>query len=93
MGSFSKSNTKNIIFQIFIVYSLLTFLIFIILNIGSVRLFNSLNLSMSIISNGGFLPANTLNQIVIQMLKELYNNSDIFRYDKRKYSTSEYYEH
>ena len=63
MGSFSKSNTKNIIFQIFIVYSLLTFLIFIILNIGSVRLFNSLNLSMSIISNGGFLPANTLNQI------------------------------
>ena len=66
MGSFSKSNTKNIIFQIFIVYSLLTFLIFIILNIGSVRLFNSLNLSMSIISNGGFLPANTLNQIFLK---------------------------
>ena len=66
MGSFSKSNTKNIIFQIFIVYSLLTFLIFIILNIGSVRLFNSLNLSMSIISNGGFLPTNSLNQIFLK---------------------------
>ncbi len=66
MGSFSKSNTKNIIFQIFFVYSLLTLLIFIILNIGSVRLFNSLNLSMSIISNGGFLPANNLNQIFLR---------------------------
>ena len=66
MGSFSKSNTKNIIFQIFFVYSLLTLLIFIILNIGSVRLFNSLNLSMSIISNGGFLPTNSLNQIFLK---------------------------
>ena len=66
MGSFSKSNTKNVIFQIFFVYSLLTLLIFIILNIGSVRLFNSLNLSMSIISNGGFLPANNLNQIFLK---------------------------
>ena len=66
MGSFSKSNTKNIIFQIFFVYSLLTFLIFIILNVGSVRLFNSLNLSMSIISNGGFLPTNNLNQIFLK---------------------------
>lgn len=36
--------------------------------------------------------ASTLNQIVIQMLKKLYNNSDIFRYDKPKYSTNEYYE-
>ena len=66
MGSFSKSNTKNILFQIFLVYSLLTLLIFIILNIGDVRLFNSLNLSMTIISNGGFLPANSLNQIFLK---------------------------
>ena len=54
MGSFSKSNTKNILLQIFLVYSLLTLLILIILNIGNVRLFNSLNLSMTIISNGRF---------------------------------------
>ncbi len=66
MGSFSKSNTKNILLQIFLVYSLLTLLIFIILNIGNVRLFNSLNLSMTIISNGGFLPANNLDQIFLE---------------------------
>ena len=65
MGSFSKSNTKNILFQIFLVYALLTLLILIIL-IGDVRLFNSLNLSMTIISNGGFLPANSLDQIFLQ---------------------------
>ena len=66
LGFFSKSNTKNAILQIFLVYSLLTLLIFIILNIGSVRLFNSLNLSMSIISNGGFLPSNSLSQIFLK---------------------------
>ena len=65
MGSFSKSNTKNILLQIFLVYSLLTLLIFVILNLGDVRLFNSLNLSMTIISNGGFLPTNSLNQIFL----------------------------
>ena len=52
--------------QIFLVYSLLTLLILIILSIGNVRLFNSLNLSMTIISNGGFLPANSLDQIFIK---------------------------
>ena len=66
MGSFSKSNTKNILLQIFLVYSLLTLLILIILSIGSVRLFNSLNLSMTIISNGGFLPTNNLDQIFLK---------------------------
>ena len=66
MGSFSKSNTKNVILQIFLVYSLLTVLIFILLNIGNARLFNSLNLSMTIISNGGFLPTNSLNQIFLK---------------------------
>ena len=66
MGSFSKSNTKNILLQIFLVYSLLTLLILIILSIGNVRLFNSLNLSMTIISNGGFLPTNSLDQIFLK---------------------------
>ncbi len=66
MGSISKLNIKNILFQIFLVYSLLTLLVFIILNIGNVRMFNSLNLSMTIISNGGFLPTNNLNQIFLK---------------------------
>ncbi len=66
MGFFSKSNIKNVILKIFLIYSLLTLLIFIILNFGNVRLFNSLNLSMTIISNGGFLPTNSLNQIFLK---------------------------
>ncbi len=66
MGSFSKFNTKNILLQIFLVYSLLTLLILIILSIGNVRLFNSLNLSMTVISNGGFLPTNNLDQIFLK---------------------------
>ncbi len=66
MGPVSKSNIKNILLQIFLVYSLLTLLIFVILNVGNVRLFNSLNLSMTIISNGGFLPANSLSQIFLK---------------------------
>ena len=62
-GIFSSSNIKTVLFKIFFVYSLLTILIFIILNIADIRLFNSLNLSMTIISNGGFLPTNNLSQI------------------------------
>ena len=72
MGALSKSNIKNVLLQIFLVYSLLTLLIFIILNFGNVRLFNSLNLSMTIISNGGFLPTNSLDQIFLN------NNQHIF---------------
>ncbi len=94
MGSFSKTNTKNVILQIFLVYSLLTLLIFFILNIGNVRLFNSLNLSMTIISNGGFLPADSLNQIfqkndhyilAITLLIPTLNIFFLFNiYDKKK---------
>ncbi len=64
-GSLSSSNIKNMLLQIFLIYILLTLIIFIILNIGNIRLFNSLNLSMTIISNGGFLPSNSLNQIFL----------------------------
>ena len=63
MGSISKSNIKNALFKIFIIYLLLTLITFVLLNFGNVRLFNSLNLSMTLISNGGFLPTNNLNQI------------------------------
>ena len=62
-GSFSETNITKVVLQIFLIYSILTLLIFIILNFGNIRLFNSLNLSMTIISNGGFLPTNSLNQI------------------------------
>ena len=50
--------------KIFIIYSLFTLIIFITLNIFDFRSFISLNLSMSIISSGGFLPVNSLDTLL-----------------------------
>ena len=63
--SFNKAETLKQSFKIFILYSVLTLLIFIILNMFNIRAFNSLNLAMSVISSGGFLPANNLSNILI----------------------------
>ena len=63
--SFNKAETLKQSLKIFFLYSLITFGIFIILNIFDIRLFNSLNLSMTIISSGGFLPTNNLSNILI----------------------------
>ena len=63
--SFNSSEVIKQTVKIFILYSAITISIFIILNIFDIRVFNSLNLSMSIISSGGFLPANDLASILI----------------------------
>ena len=63
--SFNKSETFKQALKIFLFYSLITFSIFIILNLFNIRLFNSLNLAMTIISSGGFLPSNNLSNILI----------------------------
>jgi len=68
--SFNKAETLKQSFKIFLLYSLLTLGIFIILNIFEIRMFNSLNLAMTIISSGGFLPSNNLSNILI-------NNSQV----------------
>ena len=60
----SKENIKNNILKIFIYYCVLSFGIFLLFNISGIRLFNSLNLSMSLISGGGFLPTNILANII-----------------------------
>ena len=60
----SESNTKDVLLKIFVLYSILSFIIFLLLNFSEVRMFNSLNLSMSLISTGGFLPTNSLNKII-----------------------------
>ena len=64
--SFNKAETLKQSFKIFLLYSLITFSIFIILNLLNVRTFNSLNLAMTIISSGGFLPSNDLSNILIK---------------------------
>jgi len=63
--SFNKAETLKQSLKIFLLYSLITLGIFIIMNITGVRLFNSLNLAMTIISSGGFLPSNNLSNILI----------------------------
>ena len=60
----SENNIKNLLLKIFILYSALSFIIFLFLNFSNVRMFNSLNLSMSLVSAGGFLPTDSLNNII-----------------------------
>ena len=73
LTNFISFNTTEIFkqsFKILILYSSLTFLLFIILNLLDVRIFDSLNLSMSIISSGGFLPVNNIEVILNSHLKQ-----------------------
>ncbi len=63
--SFSSSEILKQTIKIFLLYSCLTIFIFIVLNIFGVRTFNSLNLAMTIISSGGFLPDNELSTILL----------------------------
>ena len=67
--SFNKAETLKQSFKIFLLYSLITLGIFIILNIFEIRMFNSLNLAMTVISSGGFLPSNNLSSILINNLQ------------------------
>ena len=62
--SFSSSEIIKQTIKIFLLYSTLTIIIFIILNIIGIRSFNSLNLAMTLISSGGFLPENDLSAIL-----------------------------
>ncbi len=59
-----ESNIRGLISKIFIFYVILSFIIFISLNITDIRMFNSLNLSMTLVSTGGFLPTNSLDNII-----------------------------
>jgi len=63
--SFNKAETLKQSLKIFLLYSFITLGIFIILNISEIRMFNSLNLAMTVISSGGFLPSNNLSNILI----------------------------
>ena len=70
--SFNTSETLKQSTKILILYTALTFGIFVILNISSIRSFNSFNLAMTIISSGGFLPTNSLSNILDTKTKEIF---------------------
>ena len=62
--SFDSSEIFKQAIKIFLLYSFLTLMIFIILNLFSIRTFNSLNLAFTLISSGGFLPTDDLANIL-----------------------------
>ena len=83
--SLNNSETLKQAVKIFLLYTSITFLIFIILNMSSIRTFDSLNLAYSLISSGGFLPVNSLSeilrenyQIIILSLLMLFSFFSIF---------------
>ncbi len=67
--SFNSSEILKQTIKIFLLYSGLTVSIFLILNILGIRSFNSLNLAMSIISSGGFMPVNDLSLVLNSNVK------------------------
>jgi len=62
--SFNTSEVLKQAIKVFFIYSGITLVIFIILNLFSIRTFDSLNLAFSLISSGGFLPTNNLSSII-----------------------------
>ena len=74
LTNFISFNTSEILKQsikILILYTSLTFFLFIILNLIDLRVFDALNLSMTIISSGGFLPSNDIEAILNSNFKQI----------------------
>ena len=69
--SFNKSETLKQSSKILILYSLLTFFLFIIFKFFDYRTFISFNFAMTLISSGGFLPVNKLSSVVNSDIKEI----------------------
>ena len=67
--SFNSSEIFKQFSKILIFYILLTLMIFLIFNFFEFRSFTSLNLALSVISSGGFLPTNNLSSILNTELK------------------------
>ena len=67
----SEDNIKNNILKIFIYYCTLSFSLFLLFNLSGVRLFNSLNLTMTQISSGGLLPTDYLSNIILTNFQKI----------------------
>ena len=69
--NFNSNETIKQCFKISIIYLILTSIIFDILYLSDLRAFNSFNLSLTLISSGGFLPVNNLDTIINTKFKEI----------------------
>ncbi len=70
--SFNYSETFKQSLKIFLIYTSLTLLLFVLLKLIDLRSFDSFNLSMSIISSGGFIPVNNITTIINTNPKEIF---------------------
>ena len=59
-----SSNLIGVTYRIFFIYLSLTVLIFLLFLFSGIRLFDGMNLSLTIISSGGFLPVDSLENII-----------------------------
>ena len=69
--SFNISEIFKQSFKILILYIILTLVLFIVLNLIDIPSFDAFNLSMTIISSGGFLPVNNIELIINSNFKEV----------------------
>ena len=69
--SFNYNEIFKQSFKIVVIYSLLTFLIFLIFKTINLRTFDAFNLSLSIISSGGFLPVNRIDYLFASDLSKI----------------------
>ena len=67
----SEENIKDNLLKIFIIYSVLSIIILSLLNFTGVRLFNSLNITMTLVSGGGFLPTEGIKKIISTNLQKI----------------------
>ena len=67
----SKENLKDNLLKIFLIYCALSFVCLTLLSLSGIRLFNSLNLTMTLVSAGGFLPLDNLNEIITTNIQKI----------------------
>ena len=66
-----NKNFNPVFFKILSIYLFLSVLIFLILNISGLRVFDAFNLAMTLISAGGFLPTDNLGSIIKSPVQQI----------------------
>jgi trk system potassium uptake protein len=67
----SAENIKDNLLKVLIIYSVLSIIILTLLNFSGLRLFNSLNMSMTLVSSGGFLPTDSIDKIIFTNFQKI----------------------
>ena len=67
----SAENVKDNLLKVLIIYSVLSIIILTLLNFSGLRLFNSLNMSMTLVSSGGFLPTDSIDKIIFTNFQKI----------------------